>query len=72
MAADDPLLSKVPKYHELIYPTLKALKALGGSGANEEILDKVCELEKFPAEVEQFPHNDNHQTEINYRLAIVV
>jgi restriction system protein len=69
MAADDPLLAKVPKYHELIYPTLKALKALGGSGANEEILDKVCELEKFPAEVEQFPHNDNHQTEINYRLA---
>jgi restriction system protein len=69
MAADDPLLAKVPKYHDLIYPTLKALKALGGSGANEEILDKVCELEKFPAEVEQFPHNDNHQTEINYRLA---
>jgi restriction system protein len=53
------LLAKVPKYHELIYPTLKALKALGGSGTNEEILDKVCELEQFPAEIEQVPHSDN-------------
>lgn len=69
MATDDPLLAKVPKYHELIYPTLKALKALGGSGTNEEILDKVCELEQFPAEIEQVPHSDNRQTEINYRLA---
>ena len=69
MTTDGHLLAKVPKYHELIYPTLKALKVLGGSGTNEEILDKVCELEQFPAEVEQVPHNDNRQTEINYRLA---
>jgi restriction system protein len=69
MATDDQLSSKVPKYHQLIYPTLKALKALGGSGTNEEILDKVCELEQFPAEIDQVPHSDNRQTEINYRLA---
>jgi restriction system protein len=69
MATDDQSSSKVPKYHQLIYPTLKALKALGGSGTNEEILDKVCELEQFPAEIEQVPHSDNRQTEINYRLA---
>jgi restriction system protein len=45
------------------------LKALGGSGTNEEILDKVCELEKYPAEVQQVQHTDQQQTAINYRLA---
>ena len=49
MATDDQLSSKVPKYHQLIYPTPKALKALGGSGTNEEILDKVCELAPRPS-----------------------
>jgi hypothetical protein len=29
MATSDQLLAKVLKYHELIFPTLKALKALG-------------------------------------------
>jgi len=69
MAPNDELLSKVPKYHELLYPTVKALKALGGSATNEEILDKVCELENFPTEIQQVQHIDNRQTEINYRLA---
>jgi restriction system protein len=64
----DPI-NQVPKYHELMFPCLKALKALGGSGTNEEILDKVCELEKYPAEVQQAQHTDHRQTVLNYRLA---
>jgi hypothetical protein len=52
-----------------MYPCLKALKALGGSGTNEEILDKVIELEKYPADIQQVQHKDNRQTVLNYRLA---
>lgn len=69
MLTETDALSKVPKYHELMFPVLKALKALGGSGTNEEILDKVCELEKYPAEVQQVQHTDQQQTALNYRLA---
>jgi hypothetical protein len=30
-------------------------------------LDKVCELEKYPSEVQQVEHTDQRQTELNYR-----
>ena len=69
MLTETDALSKVPKYHELMFPVLKALKTLGGSGTNEEILDKVCELEKYPVEVQQVEHTDHQQTALNYRLA---
>jgi restriction system protein len=69
MPAEDNVLNRVPKYQELMFPCLKALKALGGSGTNEEILDKVSEIEKFPADVQQAQHTDHRQTALNYRLA---
>ena len=34
----------VPKYHELMWPVLEALKALDGSGTNREIDEKVIEI----------------------------
>jgi restriction system protein len=61
--------TEVPKYHQLLFPCLKALKALGGSGTNEELLDKVIELEKYSADVQQAQHSDHRQTALNYRLA---
>ncbi len=69
MLTETDALSKVPKFYELMFPAINALKALGGSGTNEEILDKVCELEKYPAEVQQAEHTDHQQTSLNYRLA---
>ncbi|MBI2911939.1 MAG: hypothetical protein HYY05_07330 [Chloroflexi bacterium] len=36
--------TSVPKYDELLWPTLDALKALGGSGKVDEIYYKVVEL----------------------------
>lgn len=69
MPAETDALVGVPKFHQLIFPCLKALKALGGSGTNEEILDKVIELEKYPADVQQAQHSDHRQTALNYNLA---
>jgi hypothetical protein len=54
--------TEVPKYYELMFPCLKALKALGGSGTNEETLDKVIELEKYHPDIRQLQHKDNRQT----------
>jgi restriction system protein len=62
-------IDKVPKYYELLFPCLRALKALGGSGNNEEILDKVIEIEKYALDVQQAQHTDNRQTALSYRLA---
>ena len=35
-----------PTHVDLMWPTLQALKKLGGSGNNEEIYDKIIEIKK--------------------------
>jgi restriction system protein len=52
-----------------MWPALRALKAMGGSGTNEELLAKVIELEGFSPDVQAYPHTDNRQTKLNYNLA---
>ena len=59
----------VPSYDELLWPTLKALKAMGGSASNEELLAKVIELEQMPEAVASFIHSDNRSTKVGYNLA---
>jgi restriction system protein len=68
MAEDTPR-SKVPTFDELLWPTIKALKATGGSASNEELLAKVIEIEGYPEEVQSFAHTDHRQTKLNYNLA---
>lgn len=65
--ATDEQKEEVPKYYELMWPTLKALKALGGSGSNEEIYDKIVELEGYSEEVQQVPQNHNISSKLEYR-----
>jgi restriction system protein len=59
----------IPSYDDLFEPTIKALKALGGSGAIQEIYEKVCELEEYSEEQQSVLHKEGPQTEILYRLA---
>jgi restriction system protein len=59
----------VPTFDELMWPTLKALKLMGGSGTNEELLSKVIETEKLPPEVQAVEHTDHRQSRVNYNLA---
>jgi restriction system protein len=70
MPTQDDLLSRVPKYYELLFPCLKALKALGGSGTKDEILDKVCELEGYSDDVQSVKSAFNQRTTaLRYRLS---
>lgn len=59
----------VPTYDQLLWPTINALRDLGGSGAISEINERVIELEKFSPEQQAQLHGDGPRTEIEYRLA---
>lgn len=58
----------VPTFDRLMWPTLKALNAMGGSASNEELLAKVIEIERIPENVASILHNDNRQTRLGYNL----
>jgi restriction system protein len=61
--------ANVPTFDNLLWPTLKALKAMGGSASNDELLAKVIELEGISEPVASFIHSDNRQTKLGYNLA---
>jgi restriction system protein len=46
----------VPSYVELLWPTLRAIRAIGDSGSIEEIVEKVVELEGFTEEQQSVLH----------------
>lgn len=63
------MMKEVPKYHELMWPALKALKKLGGSATNLELLDEIIALERIPGEIQDVLHTDGRQTKLAYNLA---
>ncbi|MCK5022306.1 MAG: restriction endonuclease [Candidatus Pacebacteria bacterium] len=58
----------VPNYDEMFNPLLSALHALGGSGSNSEIDDKVAEILKLTEKEINEIHRGN-RTRLSYRLA---
>lgn len=63
--------ARMPKYHELMNPLLKALHELGGSGSIEEISSQVSESLDLPEDILSIAHDPekSSQTEVEYRLA---
>ena len=61
--------SRVPHYYELMNPLLTALKTLGGSGSNDEILNQVTTDLAISDEVADILHGDRqNMTELAYQL----
>jgi restriction system protein len=58
-----------PTYDELMWPTLEAIKALGGSGTNEEIVDRIAEDRGYPVTFLNEPHKSGNMTKLEYRGA---
>jgi restriction system protein len=58
----------VPKFDELMAPTIEALKALGGSASNEELHDWIADRLSLPAEVRDRLHGDGTITKLRYRF----
>lgn len=59
----------VPNIPALLWPTLRAIRDIGGSGTIDEINDRVVELEAFDEAQQAVLHLDGPRTEIEYRLA---
>ncbi|MBD1936262.1 restriction endonuclease [Microcoleus sp. FACHB-68] len=59
----------LPTYDNLFEPTIKALKALGGSGNVREIYEKVCEIQEFSEEQQSILYKEGPQTAIYARLS---
>lgn len=61
--------AEIPKYNELLWPTLLAVRALGHTAKLEEIDERVVETEGFTDEQMSVLHKDGPRSEIEYRLA---
>ena len=60
--------SRVPRYTQLIVPTFLALKELGGSGKNDEILDQIIADLNIPDEVADIQHKGRtNKSELSYQ-----
>jgi len=61
---------RIPRTSKLILPTFIALRKLGGSGNNDEILNQVIIDLSISDEVADIPHNDkSNLSELQYQLA---
>lgn len=58
----------VPTYDALLWPAVIAMKELGGSATNDELQEKVIELERIPESVQNVMHTDR-RTKLSYNLA---
>ena len=68
MVSNQPV-NQVPTFDELMNPTLRALRELGGSASIEELLREVTRDLNLPLEVTSQTHLGGPQTELAYRLA---
>lgn len=60
---------RIPSVGALLWPTLRAVREIGDSGTNEEIVERVIELEGFTEEQQAVLHTGGPRTKIEYRLA---
>lgn len=59
----------IPKFSELMWPTLEALQRLGSSGTVQEIEAQVFEAASFADEQRSVLHRGGPVTELSYRMA---
>lgn len=52
-----------------MWPTIKAIKELGGSASISEIVDKIIEIEKIPESIQNIPHKTGPLGRVEYNMA---
>ena len=61
---------RIPRAKDLIIPTVEALKNLGGSATNAEILEEIIRITRTPDEVADISHlGSTRLTELSYQAA---
>ena len=59
----------IPKYDDLFEPTIKALRELGGSAANQELEDKVAQILQLSEDQLVIMQPNHNRSQFSYRLA---
>lgn len=59
----------LPRYQDLLWPTIVALGDLGGSGSIDEIVERVLQLGDYSEDQQAVLHKDGPSTEIESRVA---
>ncbi len=59
----------IPKYDDLLWPTLQALKMGGGSATIQELSEQVASDLELSDEVLDIPHKNGSRSEVDYRAA---
>ena len=60
---------EVPAYQDLLWPTLKVLKTLGGSATIQELSEQLAVEMQLSDSVLDIPHKNGSQSEVDYRAA---
>ena len=60
---------EVPKYEDLLWPTLEALIQTGGSASNEELSNEIAQIMDLSEEVIEFIHTDGATSKVDYNAA---
>ena len=58
----------LPKYNELLYPTLQAIQGLGGEAFNDEIENAVIDLLDLPEEALELRYEESEDWIIKNRI----
>lgn len=66
---DDRFVTEIPRYQDLLWPAVVALRELGGSASISELEERVIADEGFTQEQQSVLHGDGPGSEIAYRLA---
>jgi restriction system protein len=67
-----PKILTVPSPESLMWPSILALRELGGSASHPELLEKVVELESIPEDVQNIMHAPARGwTKLSYNLCLV-
>jgi restriction system protein len=62
---------ELPKHDGLFWPVVNALKELGGSADNDQLVETVSEILGLEDDLTAIPHGNGPMTEIAYRIAWV-
>jgi restriction system protein len=61
-------MAQAPVFTQMLWPTIEALKQLGGSAANDELPTNVIDTMQLSPEVQNVPHTDGRQSKVSYNL----
>lgn len=61
--------SEIPKYNDILWPTLKALRSIGGSGSIAELVEETAKVMNLDEAILEISHGNTNLSEFEYRCA---